>query len=112
MMPSQAPKSEITNPKSNMVLEVALIEIKADKTIDFEKNIKKAQAIITQSPGYLSHEFQRCMERKNRYILLIKWTSLEAHNVGFRKSDLFQQWRGLIGEFFASPPLVEHYEFF
>ncbi len=95
-----------------MVLEVAILEIKEGSATDFENNIKKAQAVICQSPGYLSHEFKRCMERKNRYILLIKWTSLEAHNVGFRKSDLFQQWRGLIGEFFASPPLVEHYEFF
>jgi len=43
---------------------------------------------------------------------LIKWTSIEAHNVGFRESELFKEWRGLIGEFFAGPPLVEHYDFF
>ena len=95
-----------------MVLELAILEIQKDKTADFEKNLKKAQAIICQSPGYLSHEFQKCVERDNRYILLIKWTSIEAHNVGFRESELFEEWRALIGEFFAGPPLVEHYEYF
>ena len=95
-----------------MILELAILEIKEGSNADFERNIKKAQAVISQSPGYLSHEFQRCIERPNRYILLIKWTSLEAHNIGFRESDLFKDWRGLIGEFFAGPPLVEHYDFF
>ena len=95
-----------------MVLELAILDIKPDKFAEFESNIKKAQAIISQSPGYLSHEFQKCVERPNVYILLIKWTSIEAHNVGFRESALFQQWRGLIGEYFAGPPSVEHYKYF
>jgi len=95
-----------------MVLELAILEIKKDKSADFERQLKKAQTIICQSPGYLSHEFKKCIERDNRYILLIKWTSIEAHNVGFRESELFKEWRGLIGDFFAGPPLVEHYDFF
>jgi len=95
-----------------MVLELAILTIKEGQFDQFETNIKKAQAVISQSPGYLSHEFQKCVERPNRYILLIKWKSLEAHNVGFRESELFKEWRGLIGQFFAEAPLVEHYEFF
>lgn len=95
-----------------MILELAILDIKKDKFEPFEKNIKKAQAIISQSPGYLSHEFQKCIEREQVYILLIKWKSVEAHNVGFRQSELFKEWRSLIGEFFASPPVVEHYTYF
>ena len=95
-----------------MVLELATIDIKAGTNADFEQKLKQAQAIICQSQGYLSHEFQKGIERENRYILLIKWTSLEAHNVGFRESNLFVQWRGLIGFFFEEPPTVEHFEFF
>lgn len=95
-----------------MILELATIDIKKGMNADFEKNLKKAQAIICQSPGYLSHEFQKCMERDNRYILLIKWKSLEAHTVGFREAELFKEWRGLIGSFFDGPPTVEHFEFF
>jgi hypothetical protein len=35
---------------------------------------------------------------------------LEAHTEGFRGSELFKEWRTLIGPFFDGPPLVEHYE--
>jgi hypothetical protein len=30
--------------------------------------------------------------------------------VGFRGSPAFAQWRALIGPFFDSPPVVEHFE--
>lgn len=95
-----------------MVLELAIIHIKKGANTDFEKSLKKAQAVICQSDGYLSHEFQKCVEEDNKYILLIKWKSLEAHNVGFRESELFQTWRGLIGSYFSEPPHVQHYNFF
>jgi heme-degrading monooxygenase HmoA len=101
-----------------MVLELAIIEIKHGTNTAFEQNLEKAQYVISKAEGYISHEFQKCMERDNRYILLIKWTSLEAHigdaanggTEGFRGSELFKEWRGLIGQFFDGPPLVEHYE--
>ncbi len=95
-----------------MVLELAILHIKKSQQSRFESQLKKAQAVICQSPGYLSHEFKKCIEEPNKYILLIKWTSLEAHNQGFRESDLFIEWRGLIGEFFDRTPDVQHYEFF
>jgi hypothetical protein len=28
---------------------------------------------------------------------------------GFRGSELFPQWRAIVGPFFAEPPRVEHY---
>lgn len=93
-----------------MILELATIDIKQGTNADFERNLEKAQSVISQSEGYIGHEFQRCMERDNRYILLIKWVTLEAHTEGFRGSELFKEWRALIGPFFENPPLVEHYE--
>jgi heme-degrading monooxygenase HmoA len=93
-----------------MVLELAIIDIKAGTNTDFEHNLEQAQAVLTRADGYLKHEFQKCLERDNRYILLIHWTSLEAHTEGFRGSELFKEWRGYIGQFFENPPLVEHYE--
>jgi heme-degrading monooxygenase HmoA len=60
--------------------------------------------------GYLSHEVQRCIEEPSRYVLLVKWESVEAHELNFRQTDLFPQWRGLIGVYFAQPPHVVHCE--
>ena len=93
-----------------MVLELATIDIKPGTNADFEKNLEQAQNVISQSEGYIGHEFQKCIERDNRYILLIRWTTLEAHTEGFRGSELFKEWRALIGPFFENSPVVEHFE--
>ena len=93
-----------------MVLELATIDIKPGTNADFEKNLELAQNVISQSEGYIGHEFQKCIERDNRYILLIRWTTLEAHTEGFRGSELFKEWRALIGPFFENSPVVEHFE--
>jgi quinol monooxygenase YgiN len=50
------------------------------------------------------------IERPTRFVLLVEWDSVEAHEVNFRQTERFGRWRGLIGPYFASPPLVEHYE--
>lgn len=93
-----------------MILELATIDIKQGTNAEFEQNLEKAQAVISQSEGYLGHQFQKCVEQENRYILLIRWENLEAHTLGFRGSELFKEWRALIGPFFENPPLVQHYE--
>ncbi len=92
-----------------MILELAIIDIKQGTNADFEHNLNQAQNVINQAEGYISHEFKHCIEVENRYILLIKWETLEAHTDGFRNSPLFKEWRGLIGQFFETPPLVQHY---
>ena len=92
-----------------MVLELATIDIKPGTNADFEMNLEKAQHIISQSKGYIGHQFQKCIEQDNRYILLIRWQTLEDHTKGFRESDLFTAWRALIGPFFESAPMVQHY---
>ncbi|MFM2326012.1 MAG: hypothetical protein RIR31_214 [Bacteroidota bacterium] len=93
-----------------MVLELATIDIKEGTNADFEKNLEKAQHVINQSKGYISHQFHKCMEQDNRYVLLIRWQTLEDHTKGFRESELFTQWRALIGPFFETAPMVQHYE--
>jgi heme-degrading monooxygenase HmoA len=93
-----------------MVLELATVDIKQGTSTDFEANLEKAQYVISRSAGYLGHQFQKCLEQEDRYILLIRWHTLEDHMKGFRESPLFTEWRGLIGSFFASPPVVQHYE--
>ena len=45
-----------------------------------------------------------------RYLLLVRWETLEAHTVGFRQSAAFGEWRGILSPFFAGAPVVEHYE--
>jgi heme-degrading monooxygenase HmoA len=93
-----------------MILELATIDIKPGTNTDFEMALEKAQHVISQSKGYLSHQFHKCIEQDNRYVLLIRWQTLEDHTKGFRESELFAAWRALIGPYFENPPMVQHYE--
>lgn len=93
-----------------MILESAVLDVKPDQTRAFEAAFSKAQRIISASPGYLSHELHRCIEKPNRYLLLVRWRSLEDHTEGFRKSAPYQEWKRLLHHFYDPFPSVEHYE--
>ena len=56
------------------------------------------------------HQLQHCLEKENQYLLLVQWETLEAHTVGFRGSEQYQEWRKLLHPFYDPFPTVEHYE--
>jgi len=93
-----------------MILEVAVLSVRPGQALDFEAAFQKAQAIIAAMHGYVSHELQRCIERDNEYLLWVRWQSLHDHEVGFRQSSEYQEWRRLLHHFYDPPPLVSHYE--
>lgn len=93
-----------------MIVEVATITVKPGQGKLFESIFPEAEKVIASATGYVSHELRRCIETPGKYLLLVRWESLEAHTVSFRGSAKFQKWRGLIGGFFQNPPEVEHYE--
>jgi heme-degrading monooxygenase HmoA len=93
-----------------MILEVAVLDIRTGLEEEFQAAFKTASPIISSMPGYLSHQLQRCTEKPNRFILLVNWETLEAHTVGFRGSDRYQEWKRLLHQFYDPFPTVEHYE--
>ena len=93
-----------------MILEVAIMKIKPELMEKFEAVFPKAAAITMSCAGYISHEMVRCVETKGTYHYIIRWESIEAHEKNFRQSPKRQQFRELLGEFFAAPTVAEHYE--
>ena len=93
-----------------MILEVAILDVRPGVEADFEAAFGLAQIIISSMPGYISHELQHCLEKTNRYILLVNWETLEHHTVGFRESPQYQEWRSLLHHFYDPFPVVQHYE--
>ena len=67
-----------------MILEVAILDVIPGQENEFEAAFRQASPIISSMDGYISHQLQRCVEKQNRYILLVNWETLEAHTVGFR----------------------------
>ncbi len=92
-----------------MTLELVTLDIKKGENAAFETALAQAKLVIAQAKGFINITVQKCIEQDNRYLLLINWQTLEDHTVGFRTSELFTQWRALIGPFFETPPFVQHY---
>ncbi|APG66264.1 antibiotic biosynthesis monooxygenase [Tenacibaculum todarodis] len=93
-----------------MILEVAILNVKEGLSKDFEANFKIAEKIISSMKGYISHQLKKCIEEENKYILLVNWETLEDHEIGFRKSSEYQEWKNLLHHFYEPFPTVEHYK--
>ncbi len=93
-----------------MILESAALQIRTGQSAAFEEAFRDAQAIIASMPGYIAHELQRCIERENHYLLLVRWESVAAHEEGFRKSAQYQDWKKLLHHYYDPFPTVLHYE--
>jgi len=93
-----------------MILEAVMLNIKFGEEQDFERAFKEACSIISSMNGYLSHELHRCLEVKGKYLLLVRWQTLEDHTIGFRESPNYQEWKRLLHHFYDPFPIVEHFE--
>ncbi len=94
---------------SEMILELAILNVKADSVHEFEVAFAEAQHILAAMPGYRGHELRECVEKPHQYLLLVHWQTLEDHTVGFRQSPDYQRWRQLLHHFYEPFPEVEHY---
>ena len=93
-----------------MILELADIRIQPGKQAEFDAAIKKGvDTVIAKAKGFRGYKINKGIESPERYVLMIFWETLENHTVDFRGSPAFQDWRAIVGPFFAAPPAVEHF---
>ncbi|MDR6121223.1 heme-degrading monooxygenase HmoA [Bacillus sp. SLBN-46] len=93
-----------------MILEAVMLQVKQGMEGEYEVAFREASKIISSMKGYISHELQRCMEVKGKYLLLVKWETLDDHTVGFRQSKEYQEWKKQLHHFYDPFPIVEHFE--
>lgn len=93
-----------------MILEIADIRIPPGQQAAFDEAIQRGlTTVISQARGVRGYKVNKGIESPERYVLQIFWETLEDHTVGFRQGPLFPQWRAIVGPFFATPPVVEHF---
>ncbi|HEY9499587.1 MAG TPA: antibiotic biosynthesis monooxygenase [Terrimesophilobacter sp.] len=92
-----------------MILEHAILPVTPGKEGAFEQAFAIARAFIEASPGFLGITLSRGIESPSSYLLLVRWESVEAHEVGFRGSEAYQEWRALLHHFYEPFPVVEHF---
>ena len=92
-----------------MITEIALLTIRQGQAAAFEDAFTKAQPIIESMRGYIQHELHQCIEQDDKYLLTVRWNTLEDHTVGFRQSEGYREWTKLLHHFYNPSPVVEHY---
>ncbi|MBC7451683.1 MAG: antibiotic biosynthesis monooxygenase [Cytophagales bacterium] len=92
-----------------MILEVAILFVKEGKEEQFEKDFNIAGKYISSIKGYEGHSLRKCIEQKNKYLLLVDWKTVEDHTIGFRQSEQYQEWKALLHHYYDPFPVVEHY---
>lgn len=93
-----------------MILEHAPLEVIAGQEAAFETAFNEAVEIISAMNGFRWLRLERCVEQRNKYLLLVGWDRLEDHTEGFRGSRDYERWRALLHHFYEPFPTVEHYE--
>jgi heme-degrading monooxygenase HmoA len=89
-----------------MVLEVALMDVTSAEA--FAAAYAEAKQHLAGAEGLQSIRMTHGIESPNRFVLLVEWSDLAAHDA-FRKSQAFKDWRGLLGPHFDRMPRVEHF---
>lgn len=91
-----------------MTLEIAIFDITEGDEDRFATAYGRGRAVLAAADGCHDVRMVRGIESPSRFVLLVEWTSVAAHEA-FRSSDAFTEWRGHVGPFFAAPPVVEHF---
>jgi heme-degrading monooxygenase HmoA len=91
-----------------MILEHAVLQVRAGSEADFEDATREALPIIESARGCHGAEFRRQLEDPTIYLLLVHWTSLQAH-MAFRETELYARWRELTHPFYVGALNVTHF---
>lgn len=87
-----------------MILEIAHLKIRAGQCEALERAFAQMQTLIASMPGYKRHELGHCLERSDEYVLRVRWATLNDHEVGFRQSMQYQEWKRLLTTFTTPSP--------
>jgi heme-degrading monooxygenase HmoA len=91
-----------------MVTELAELQIHPGTDEAFLAAVQQAVPLFQRAHGCTAMRVEKRVEDADSYLLIIDWNTLDDHNITFRESADFQEWRRLVGGFFAKPPTVTH----
>jgi len=93
----------------SMIMEHALLRVRPGMEVAFEEAMRAAVPLIAATPGFMGLRVRPCVEKPSLYLLLVEWEKLEAHEVGFRKSERYREWAKLLHGFYDPFPEVLHF---
>lgn len=95
---------------SSGVLEVGEFSILAGHEDHFVSAYRTVSDVLAGTPGCRTVRMTQGIEDPTRFVVLVEWDSVGAHEENFRGTERFTQWRAALSPHFAAPPRVEHFE--
>lgn len=93
-----------------MTTELIRYRIASGQEEQFVQAYAEAGIYLKRSPECLGFEVLRGVEEPERFAVVIRWTSVEQHENGFRKSADFPAFFAAVKPFFAAIEEMKHYE--
>lgn len=90
------------------MLEHVVVAIAPGREGEFEASALEALPILDTATGCFGGEFRRQAEDGSQYLLLIRWSTVEAH-MAWRETDEYERWRQLTHPFYVERPVVTHF---
>jgi heme-degrading monooxygenase HmoA len=91
-----------------VVIERAELPITLGREREFEEVFARARRHLEEAPGCRQVSLARGVETPSKYLLLIRWETLEAHRA-FTSTPSFESFKALAAPFFAGRPNTEHF---
>lgn len=93
-----------------MILELVTLSVKPELAKAFEAAYRDASPLMSRAKGNLGHELKRSVETPGRYVLIVKWATLDDHLEGFRGSPDHAEWQRRMHPFYSAKSSIEHYQ--
>ncbi|CAL9518551.1 hypothetical protein SUDANB15_03775 [Streptomyces sp. enrichment culture] len=90
-------------------VEYVRYRIAPDDQEAFERAYAEAAEALAAAPECIDYELSRCREEAGRYVLRIRWTSVEDHLQGFRKGEHFPAFFSAIRPYVTAIEEMQHY---
>lgn len=93
-----------------MFIERAEIPVKEGMEEAFaEAMATRGTQMLAAAAGCASVRVGRGVENPGKFILLLEWDSVESH-IALTKTPAFDEFKALVGPFFAGPANMEHFD--
>ena len=93
-----------------MIVEYIRYRIDQEQAGAFEEAYRLAAVPLAASAHCVDYELSRCVEEPERYVLRIRWDSLDGHLQGFRGSEEFRDFVAHVRPFVPMIEEMQHYE--
>jgi heme-degrading monooxygenase HmoA len=92
-----------------MIIELASFDITPGHEADFESAFARSSDVFSAAHGCLGATLSRAIEQPLRYVIQVRWSTLEDHSIRFREDGHLDRWRELVNHHLSGPPTMLHY---